>query len=135
MTGEGRRYAAGVEIRIAAEQLAGAQLLLAAGHARIALSSTYFAAFHAARARLFAEGLEPKTHGGVQHLFNVTFVKPGRYEASVSQMLPRLQKRREEADYSTSFVVDEAMVRTELSLVREFVERMKADIEAETAAP
>ena len=95
------------------------------------MARIYFAAFHAARARLYAEGLEPKTHAGVQHLFNVTFVKAGKYEASMSQMLVRLQKSREHADYSTSFVIEAATIENELGLVREFVERMKRDIAAE----
>ena len=131
MTGEGRRYAAAGELRLAAEELESAEMLLAGGQARIALTRIYFAAFHAARARLYAEGLEPKTHAGVQHLFNVTFVKPGRYEASVSQMLARLQKYREQADYSASFVLDDPTVQGELDLARKFVERMRSDIAAE----
>ena len=132
MTGEGRRYAAGVELRLATEELMGADMLLAAGQARLAVGRVYFAAFHAARARLFAENLEPKTHAGVQHLFNLTFVKPGKYEASLSQLLARLQKYREDADYSTSFVVDATRVENELGLVREFVERMRRDVAAES---
>jgi uncharacterized protein len=131
MTGEGRRYAAGVELRLAADELTGAEVLLAAGQPRLAVGRVYFAAFHAARARLFAENLEPKTHAGVQHLFNLTFVKPGKYEASLSQMLARLQKYREDADYSTSFVVDVARVENELGLVREFVGRMQRDVAAD----
>jgi len=134
LTGEGRRYAAGVELRLGAEELRGAEVLLAAGHPRLAVGRISFAAFHAARARLFAEDLEPKTHAGVQHLFNLTFVKPGNYEASLSQMLARLQKYREDADYSTSFVVDVARVENELGSVREFLERMRRDVAAEDTA-
>ena len=132
MTAEGRRYAAAAELRLAAEELASAELLLASGQTRVAVARIYFAAFHAARARLYAAGLEPKTHGGAQHLFNVTFVKSGKYEASLSQMLARLQKYREEADYSAAFVIDEATVRDELAIARKFVERMRNDVAVET---
>jgi hypothetical protein len=131
LTGEGRRYAAEAELRLAADELTSAEVLLAAGQTRVAVGRTYFAAFHAARARLYAVGLEPKTHAGVQHLFNLTFIKSGRYEASLSQMLARLQKYREEADYSAAFVIDEATVQGELAVAREFVERMRSDISAE----
>ena len=76
-----------------------AEILLAKGMPRIALSRCYSAVFHAARAKLFSEGLEPRTHAGVQHLLNVHFARTGHFDAAVSRLLARLQKFREEADY------------------------------------
>ena len=79
MTGEGRREAAREEIELAQEELRAADTLLEAGLHRIALTRAYFAVFHAVRARLYVEGLEPRSHGGAQQLFNLHFVRPGIY--------------------------------------------------------
>ncbi len=132
MTGEGREAAVAAELAAADEELRAAEHLIAAGLARIAVGRAYFAAFHAVRALLYADDLAPRSHGGVQHLFNVHFVKTGRYEPSVSRLLARLQKFREEADYAQAFVVDEAGAREELEAARRLVESARARIIAAT---
>jgi uncharacterized protein (UPF0332 family) len=121
VTAAGRREAA-------AEELRAADHLLAAGLARIALARAYFAVFHAVRPRLYAEGLEPRTHGGVQHLWNLHMVRPGLHDPSTSRLLARLQKFRQEADYAQAFVVDEAGAREELAAARGLVERIRGEL-------
>jgi uncharacterized protein (UPF0332 family) len=129
VTPEGRREAAQEELRLADDELEVTQHLLETGHFRVALSRAYFAVFHAVRALLYAEGLEPRTHGGVQHLWNLHFVRAGRYEASTSRLLARLQKFRQEADYAQAFVVDESGAREEIAGARELVERIRQELE------
>jgi uncharacterized protein (UPF0332 family) len=128
VTGEGRRAAAREEIDLADEELRAADALLAAGIHRVALTRAYFAVFHAIRARLYAEGLEPRSHGGAQQLFNLHFVRPGRYDAATSRLVARLQKFREEADYAQAFVVEETGAREELDAARDLVGRIRADL-------
>lgn len=128
MTGEGRRDAAAEELRLAAEELRATEELLRTGLPRVALSRAYFAVFHAVRARLYAEGLEPRTHGGVQSLWSVHFVRTGRYETSTSRLLAKLQKFRQEADYAQDFIVDEAGAREELEAARGLVERIRQEL-------
>lgn len=128
MTGEGRSAAAAEELRLAEEELQISEQLLGSGHARVALARAYFAVFHAVRARLYAEGLEPRTHGGVQYLWNLHLVRSGRYDASTSRLLSRLQKFRQEADYAQAFVVDEAGAREELEAARGLVERIRQEL-------
>lgn len=130
MNVEGRESAKASELALADDELAAAETLLGSGHPRIALTRTYFGVFHAVRARLFAEGLEPKTHAGTHHLWNLHLVKPGIYDPSTSRLLARLQKYREEADYAREFVVDEAGAREELSAARGLVERIRKELEA-----
>lgn len=77
--------------------------------------------FHAARACLYSVGLEPTTHAGVLHLFNLHFVRTGDFEPAASRLLARLQKYREEADYDAAFVVDAAGAVEELAAARDFV--------------
>lgn len=126
MTDEGRRSAADEELALADEELRAADQLLAVGIPRIALTRAYFACFHAVRALLYAENLEPRTHQGTLHLFNRHWVKTGRFEPADARILARLQKYREEADYSESFVVDQAGAREEIEAARDLVERLRA---------
>ena len=128
MTGEGRNAATAAELDLADEELRAAGELLGAGFPRIALARAYFALFHAVRARLYAEGLEPRTHAGVQHLWNVHLVRTGVYDPATSRLLARLQKFREEADYAQAFVVDEPGAREEIEAARGLVERIRGDL-------
>jgi uncharacterized protein len=129
VTAEGKREAGAAELQLAAEELRAAEHLLDAGLARIALARVYFAVFHAVRARLYAEGLEPRTHAGVQHLWNLHMVRTGRFDVASSRLLARLQKYRQEADYAQAFIVDEAGAREELEAARELVERIGHELE------
>ena len=130
MTGEGRRESSLAELTLADEELQGADALLRAGYPRIALTRAYFAVFHGARALLYAAGFEPRTHAGVQHLFNLHFVRSGRFDAAAARLLARLQKYREEADYSRAFVVDAEGAMEELDAARVFVETVRTQAAA-----
>lgn len=135
MTEEGKANAAADDAAIAAEEIRIAEHLLATGFPRVALSRAYFAVFHALRARLYAEGLEPRTHSGTIHLFNLHFVKTGAYEPATSRLVSRLQKFREEADYSRSFVIDESGAREEFDAARGLVDRILRDLEEGRESP
>ena len=128
MTEEGRRESSREELALAQDELNAADSLLRAGFARVSLTRSYFAVFHAARARLYAAGFEPRTHAGVHHLFNLHFVKSGRFGPETSRLVARLQKYREEADYSRAFVVDAAGAQEELEAARAFVERVRGQV-------
>lgn len=128
MNADGRQSATASELALADDELEAAEGLLNLGHPRIALTRTYFAVFHAVRGRLFSEGLEPKTHAGVHHLWNLHLVKPGVYDPATSRLLARLQKYREEADYAREFVVDEAGARDELEAAEGLVERIRREL-------
>lgn len=131
MTSEGERESATAEIQLAEEELRVSEKLLEDGFVRVAVTHAYFAAFHAVRARLYSESHEPRTHAGVQHLWNLHFVNTGLYERSSSQLLTRLQKLREEADYVPGFELTEARAREELEAARGLVERIRGDLESE----
>ena len=128
MTDEGRREAAAAELAAANEELRAADALLKIGLARIALTRAYFVTFHALRALLYADDLAPRSHEGVQHLFNLHYVKAGHFEPATSRLIARLQKFREEADYAQAFVVDQAGAEEEIRAAREFVSRLAARV-------
>jgi uncharacterized protein (UPF0332 family) len=84
VTNEGAAQAAAEELARADEELLAADHLLAASLARIALTRADFACFHAVRAALYAENMEPRSHQGALHLFNVHFVRSGRVPSAAS---------------------------------------------------
>ncbi len=131
MTGEGRREAAAEELVLAQEEVAVARQLIASGHPRIAMTRAYFATFHAVRALLYAKGYEPRTHTGLQHLFHLHFVRSGQYEPAAGRLLSRLQKYREEADYTRAFVVDEDGAKAELAEAQRLCDRIAAAVGAD----
>jgi uncharacterized protein (UPF0332 family) len=122
VTSEGRELVVGEELRVAAEELLAAEQLIGITLYRIAMTRTYFAVFHAARAVLYAQGYDPKTHQGVLTLFNQHLVHPGHFEPRAARVLARLQKYREQADYGESFIVDREGAQEELLVAREFVD-------------
>jgi hypothetical protein len=125
MTGENRRTAAIEALARSDEELAAARTLGEARLFRPAMTRVYYAAFHAARALLFAEGLEPRTHEGVQHLLNTHYIRPGRMETRWNRVVARLQKFREEADYGGEFVLDESALTEELAAAQAFCQRAR----------
>ena len=104
MTGENRRRNALDELSRADTCLLEAHALQKAALPYGAASRTYYAVFHAARALLFAIGLEATTHKGVVSLVGEHFVRPGRLSPTLGRLLSRMQRDREDADYVTGAV-------------------------------
>jgi uncharacterized protein (UPF0332 family) len=126
MTAEAARAAATEQMELAREELRAAEALLAAKLIRVAATRVYYAVFHAARALLYSQRLEPKTHAGVLQLLSIHFVRSGKLETADSRLLARLQKFREEADCADAYVEDEPATRQDLTEASAFVERAAA---------
>lgn len=125
MTKNGRDEASKSQLALAEEEVRAARTLLAADLPRAAVSRADFAALHAARGRLYAEQLEPRTHTGVRHLYSEHFVKTGRSDPGDARLLARLSKLREEADYAREFFIDNAGAEEELGGAADFVARVR----------
>ena len=92
------------ELGRARECLRSAELLHSHGQTADAVSRLYYYVFHAVRALLLSEGLEPKTNGGTVRLLGLHFVKPRILDSKSSHVFSKLMKYREEADYNPSYV-------------------------------
>lgn len=99
MKDENKRKNIEEELSHADESLKAARILIDAELFRESVPKLYYAMFHALRALLFTEGLEPKSHGGVSHFFNNHFVKPELFGREYGRFFSRLMKYRHEADY------------------------------------
>ena len=100
MTEENRKKNIEQELARAKECLTSADLLFSHGQLADAVSRLYYNLYHAVRALLLSQGLEPKTHEGTLRLLSLHFTKPGILDAQTSHIFTRLVKYREEADYA-----------------------------------
>ncbi len=87
------------ELQLAAENLAAAALVAGNGLYRNAVTSLYYAAYHAVVALLAAHGIETSSHDGVQAMFGLHFVKPGVVDKNAGKHLGNLYHVRLTADY------------------------------------
>jgi len=67
---------------------------------RDAMSRTYYAVLHFARALLASKECYPKSHHGVMQLFSQHFIKTGAIAVDIGRILARQQKFRSESDYT-----------------------------------
>ena len=105
MTDDNKRANIAVELARCQESLQAARILIDAGLLRDGESRVYYAAFHAAKALLLTEGIEPRSHAGVAQLLGLHFIKTVRLDAGDGRLFARLQKYRIEADYSAEFML------------------------------
>lgn len=122
MTEQNRVANAQSELAVARDALRVARAALQLGIARDALSRAFYAAFHAARALLLLDGIEPKTHSGVMGMFSAHWVRTGRVESAQMLVLTRLQSYRLASDYAYSFDVQVADALGEIDAAERFVE-------------
>ena len=120
------------ELAQAENELAAAHSLLENSHLNIAISSGYFACFHAARAVLYQRGVMPVTHKGVRAELNRVMVKEGGLEKAWAEILEEQHNERELADYhSYSRSITAAEATRLVNDAQRFVQRMKELIDEE----
>jgi uncharacterized protein (UPF0332 family) len=125
VTDDNKRKNIAAECRRGDESLESADLLLGAGKLADAVSRAYYAAFHYARALLLTVGEEARTHGGLERLLQRDLVRTGAFDADVAKLLSRLQKFRQDADYTSEFVFSPQGAREEVDAARRFVAEAK----------
>lgn len=113
------------------EALRAADMLLASGLLRDAVSRAYYGVLHHVRALLHSRGLDAKTHAGAFQLLHREFVKPGRITAVPGWQLAGLQRSRELADYDESVAFARAEVDTLLGIARTFAAEARALLDRE----
>lgn len=106
----------------AQESLEAAQLLLNSGHADIAASRAYYAAFYGACALLLSEGKDFSKHTGVQAAIHKDFVRTGLLSEESGRAYGWLFELRGIGDYGETRHVAESQARQAVSAARQFVE-------------
>lgn len=131
MTDEAIRGNVRDELALADSALHAAEALLDLGLPADAASRTYYAALHAARALLFAVGLDVGSHRAVRTHLSRHYVKTGRLAADQSKRLAQLEAVRVSADYDPAFALGVAEVAPELVVARSFVDAARTILSAD----
>jgi uncharacterized protein len=87
----------------ASELLTDAEVLLKAERWNAAVSRSYYAMFHAARAALLQLNVETYTHQGVNTQFAKHYIKTGIFDKSLSFAFSKMLEMRMISDYEIGF--------------------------------
>jgi uncharacterized protein len=134
VTGENREANARQELASARDALKVARAALALEIPRDAMSRAYYAAFHAVRALLLTEGVEPKSHAGLVRLFGEHWIRPGKLPTRDNLLLTRMGAYRQASDYSYGFPLGMEETGAEIECVAEFVDRIAVLVESTLGA-
>ncbi|MBI3994791.1 MAG: HEPN domain-containing protein [Nitrospirae bacterium] len=115
----------GAELVRAEKSLKAANVLLDKDLLEDALSRTYYAILHSARAVLLAEGVKVKSHKAVRRLFGQHLVKTGKLEPRYASILAEEQDDRYLADYNVIFLPEKEQVEKRVRDADEFLRTMK----------
>ena len=114
------------EWRRAAKSLAAAALLAREGYTEDAVSRTYYAMLHAAKAALLVHDVTVESHAALRRLFGEHLVRAGRIEREWSAQLRAGLEDRLAADYDAVYVVSAEDARQECERAEAFVARIRS---------
>lgn len=109
----------------ALEAVREAEALIAQALWNGSVSRAYYAAYHAVKTLLIAEGVEVKSHHALGKMFSLYFVKRGRIESRYARILSRAQKFREESDYSSEYAFTEPDANEQLRECRDLLQSVE----------
>lgn len=107
----------------AREALEDARILAGASRWNACVNRLYYACFYAVSGLLLQQGLSSSKHTGVRGLFNLNFVRTGRFPKSLARTYNDLFAHRQEGDYIDFVNFEEAQVREWLGQAEAFLEQ------------
>lgn len=108
-------------LKLAQEELATADLLLANPRYRACISRSYYAMYHATQALLTIKSLSSKTHKGIIQLFGQHFVKTGELTVDSARALSDAYDLRRLSDYEETCLLTRQQAESILDSARLFV--------------
>jgi len=86
------------------------------------ISTAYYAMFYAATGTLASIGIKRAKHSGVISAFGEHFIRSGKLNREIGQILSKTMEDREESDYSEMPVIDRALAEQRLSQAHQFLD-------------
>ena len=90
-----------------------------------AVSRSYYAVLHAAKAALLAHEIIAESHAAIRRLFGKILVKPGIFEAKWAAIFSDQQNRRASADYDVQITWESGEVQRLIEDAEAFVHRIR----------
>ena len=113
------------EFERAQKALRAAQVLQTEGLLEDAVSRSYYAVMHAARAALLVHDTIAESHRAVRNLFGRVLVRPGHIEEEWSTILAREQDQRVVADYTVLVLWESETSSRLIEDAQAFVQRIR----------
>ncbi len=125
MKEENKKINIKLELSRGEEAIREAEVLFEKNFFHGAVSRAYYAVFHHLKAILFTIGHEPRSHEGAFHLFNIHFVKTGKFLPKYGKIFKKIKKHREESDYKSTTIFSKEDTQKDLGEMREFCREIK----------
>jgi len=117
------------EMDRAQKSLRAARLLCDEGLLEDAISRSYYAALHAAKAALLVDGIVAESQAAVRRLFGKVLVLPGRLEREWAAVIANEQDQRVMADYDAQAEWEPEAARGLVGSAQAFVDRIRKYLE------
>ncbi|MBI5750060.1 MAG: HEPN domain-containing protein [Nitrospinae bacterium] len=112
------------EISRGQKSLKSAKKLFEEGLLEDAISRSYYAVLHAAKAVLLSENVTVSSHEAVKRLFGMHLIKIGKIELKYSKILSEEQDERYLADYDVAFSPEPDRVEERIKAAEDFCDAM-----------
>lgn len=113
-----------------AEQcLKSAKILLDSHDYKGAANRSYYCVFHCMRSILALEGMDFKKHSGLIAYFRKEYIKTGKLDVSLSDIITDVFQIRTESDYDDYYVVDKTEVEEQIKNAEYFMQQTKKYLE------
>lgn len=96
---------------------------------RTSLNRSYYGVFHAMRAANILEGFDASKHSGVIAFFNKVYLKEGKMDRKLSQIIKDTSYLREKSDYDDFFIASKEEAETQLRNAKIFVKAVSDYLE------
>jgi hypothetical protein len=113
------------EIERSEKSLAASEKLYQSGLMEDAISRSYYAVLHAARAAILSKNVSAKTHEAVKRLFGMHLVKTGDIADRFGVILRQEQDDRYLADYDVTFLPEKDRVEQRIKDAALFLAEIK----------
>ena len=110
--------------------LQSAKALLSCSDYRGAANRSYYAVFHAMRAVLALDGIDMKHHSGIISEFRRLYIKTGKLDEQLSDIIQEQSETRTSSDYDDFFVLSNHEVEEQIAGAEKFLGAISAFLQS-----
>lgn len=92
------------------------------------INRSYYSIFHATRALLALDKFDSKKHSGIIAYFIKNYIKTGKFEKQIGQILTSAENIRIQSDYDDFFIASKQQAEEQLEKARKFVDEIETYI-------
>ena len=104
--------------------LVTSQTLIDANDYKSSANRSYYAIFNAMRACLALNSIDHRRHSGVISDFRLHYIKTGKLDVKLSDIITELFEMRNQSDYNDFYVVSKADVVAQLENAKFFIDKV-----------